>query len=359
MDRQDAFQFGLFIVFFVYLSIVGSFTTGILHDILGYLGIFGMIGAFIAEEWVLMWMASNYGALVVIIRPTNKKLFLFHDGVYSKKIAGSRNDYMSRIVLGKPIEYEPYGEVKEIIVHHEHPWGQRVHYDVGATKYEGFRIKHTHMADLELYERKHGTFDLSFLEPIPVFDLRSGSGDYYLQFNSALETQIDKHILDGMTETEVFDLDIMVNENKTLKDELREVKRQAMDWHQAAVRTSEQLEQVQNEMAGLMKSKPDFRNAVVEEFLVLREIYGGIDNALKNLQEPKFGFTWDWKMGSALILGLSVTLLAYFKWDSLVGGSNAFMIWISVGQNQILIITLALIGAGVAYWSKQRGKTKR
>ena len=361
MERQDALQLFMFLMFFVYLGVVDKlFVKEPAHTIAGVGGVFLFFGLFFLEEYILFFFASHYGCLAVRMRPSNRRVYLFHERVNSRKLSGEENFFESQVILGEPAKLPEFGQVKDLVrIFHEFPWAQRVKYGVGVVRYKGFRVNHSHMAELEIWDRLAGRYDTSLLEPHPAYNLRAGSGDFDLHFNPSLGiTVLDPELeledggkISGAALKQRYE-DILI-ENLTVKDELRETTRQARDWHQAAIRAGEQLEHVQNEMAGLMKSKPDFRNAVIEEFLIERDVHGGVDAAIKHMQPPRFGVKFDTKTLGYLGLAAGVLLLINYKWKDLLGGSKFLLSWLSILQNQIFV-GLIIVVVSLILWHQRR-----
>jgi len=373
MERQDIVQFAFFLVFFAYLMFIDMLgLTGMRRTLAGLGGIALIVLLMFVEEWVLFVMASKYTYVRALVRPSNKFLHLFYKRALSKCVDPIKSIYATRLILGEPVKIEPYGEVKEIVVIHKFPWDQRMTFRTGFAWYKGFRVFHPQAAYVEFYERPHAQFDVKFMEPIPVYNLHSASRDYYLLMGglltgnpemsgqlSVLKEKIGEETLpEGYSSVDELlqELDKLRAENQALKDELAEVRRQAMDWHQEAVRLEEQLVHVRNELAGLIKSKPDFRNAVIEEMLVIREAQGGIERAIKHLRGRRFEWMPDWKTLGTMVIGLGVLAIVYLRWRDIAVGMQRFMSYASVWQNQLFLLgVVAIIGLTFFYaWKKGR-----
>jgi hypothetical protein len=122
------------------------------------------------------------------------------------------------------------------------------------------------------------------------------------------------------------------------------------------VRGGEQIDLLRNEMAGLMKSKPDQRQMVIEEMLVISEAHGGIKSALKELKGPKVPIKIDSKMIALAAVSIVGLLVVYYKWDAIGAGVAKFQVWLSVLQNQLLFLaTLGILSATIIFgWRRAR-----
>ncbi len=359
MERQDAFQLGLIVVFFASLAMIDRYVVGVWHEILGVMAMGGIFVAFIAQEWILYFIATQYKCLVIILRPSNKILYLYHHMQTTHRIHGSLLDYATDLPLAYDTNYPPYGKVKDLAIHHELSWNDRVLYGPGTTKFKGFRIRHSHMARIECWEREFTGVEVKWLNPVPILDLYAGSGDYFLRYTMNPRLKFlgeDMSSADVETIVKIKNtLERKLQANWLLQGELKEVKRQARNYHQAAIQTSEQLEQVENEMSGMMKAKVDLGKRVIEEFLIERDIFGGIDQAIEQLVQPKFGLKFDWQIVSTTLIALAALAIVYFKWESIGTGAVWLISWLSLPGSQIFIGLMAVIVIVATYIARRRG----
>jgi DNA-directed RNA polymerase len=134
---------------------------------------------------------------------------------------------------------------------------------------------------------------------------------------------------------------------ETLKTENLELRRRAYEYHQKWIQQEEINEQLKNELAAALAAKSDFKSAVVEYMLTIREAQLTIMNALKSMRRGYMQFG----MWIALTV-IAVALIIYFSYYP--DQAYRLQLWLSQPTNQIFVIAAIGIVAFAIFYSKRR-----
>ena len=327
-------MFGFFCGLYAWIFIGGKYLPG--DWVVG--SSFAMIVGFIVwEEIWLMEKTHPYRYVRAVLRPVNKVLHLFVRNIETKRVYG--NIYSTTLELAYPVKDPYYGKVKRYSIKHTFRFGDRFRFTHGIASYEGLDVKHGQTCQIVLYQLPEGSFDLDKSEAIPMYWLAEAPGDYNLPILKGFGVQ--DLGLNPDTSKIVLDYQRLLQEHAA-------VKKQALDWHQRAIKNEEIIEHQANELMGLLESKSDFKHAVREEVITLLELYATLENILKHYGLGKFTFT---KLMALTIIAALVVAYLWANPQQLEGLQN----WLNVQTNQIfLIIIIAIIGIVVYFLYRKR-----
>ena len=296
-------------------------------------------GGIFIVEWMLRVQAATWTYIEAICRPSNQKLHLFIKDLETQEI--EPGVYATKLNLSEKVKHSFYQVLEYVVIKHTLPWEDRMRFTPGKAVYKGYVVEHPKTAKIVVYEPTSGSFDVDHLNPIPVFWLKEAPGDYYLPSEAIAPQTV---MANGGIE-QAFETKKLMMENTQLRSQITELKRQALDWHQRAVRLEEVVDQLKNELYAVLKSKGDFKKAVVEYMLTIREAQLRIENALKQMKAPRITIT-----KALVVLALGLAAFATLWWQPQI------LEWLSVKSNQFFVIILAGIAGAVAYYTYRKRK---
>ena len=194
---------------------------------------------------------------------------------------------------------------------------------------------------------------MDHLNPIPVYLLKDAPGDFLLpEDQPMLETAkageyLTKKIVSEGKEitgaTLLFGYQKLKKENENFVTRNTELQRQALHWHQVAVRLEEVNKQIKNELHSVLSSKSDQKQAVVELLLTCLEAHTKIRNAIRAFSPSP----WLNRAFAFLILGIMGIGVFMTNPGNILG-------WLSDRQNQLFIIVLSAVTVFVFVYAKQK-----
>ena len=338
MEKSDLYSFLWIIALFVWLNIIVPLFPSNIRNVAGIGGLVICLVGMIMVDEILKWQAASYTYVDAVCRPSNTRLHLFVKDLETQEI--EPGVYATKLNLAQKVKHPFYQELEYLVIKHELTWEDRMHFTKGKAVYKGIVVDHPKTAKIILYEPYEGSFDVDHLSPIPVFWLKEAPGDYYLP-TEALASQA--LMVNGAGAESIFELKNLALENEKLRSQVVELKRQALDWHQKAVRLEEVVDQLKNELLAVLRSKADFKAAVVEYMLTIREAQLKIENALKQLRGPRIAIT---KALAVMVLGLAAIATLWFN--------PQILQWLSIRENQFFVLLLAGIAGATAYYIYKR-----
>jgi len=301
---------------------------------------------------ILKYQAASYTHLEAICRPSNTKLDFYI--THMETVELETGECATRLTLGQKLKHPFYGELSpgaEVIIRHRLHWEDRLQYGSAKAWFKDQIIDHPKSAMITLYEPEIS--DMDHLTPIPVFWLKEAPLDYTLP--EVLDTSKAALVFNGkqvlMQGKEVsgasvlFQLQRIKKESEDLRGQTIELKRQALNWHQKAIRLEEVNDQLKNELHAVLSSKSNMKESVIEQVLTALEAHTKIHNAYKALQGT------NWLTRTVVIAIVAIALVGAFLLNP-----NAVTNFLSDRMNQMFIIILAAIGAFAVYMIKRRGK---
>ena len=338
MDRSEIYNFLPIVALFAWMMIITPFFPMEYRRTAGMLGMVVCIVGMIMTEQVLKWTAASYTSIEAICRPSNRKLHLFVKNIETAEI--TPGVFATKLNLGEKVKHEFYQILEYIVVKHTLTFEDRFRFTPGKAMYKGYVVDHPKTAKIILYEPYEGSFDVDHLSPIPVFWLKEAPGDYYLPSETVMGHNPTSN------PSEAFEKSKVLMDNERLESENVEWKRQAMDWHQKAVRLEEVNDQIKNELHAILSSKSDQKQGVIEQVLTLLEGHTKIRAALKEVKGPTLTLT---KTVAMVILGLAI--IGVF-----VMNPGDLMSWLSIKENQFFIILLVGISVFAYYYAMKKRK---
>jgi hypothetical protein len=349
VDKSQLYDFLPVVLIFTWMGVITPLFPAEYRLPANYLGMGLCIGMMAMISEFLKWKAAEFTHIDANVRPSNLKLDLYVKEMETAEI--TPGVCATKLTLGEKVVHPFYGKLaagSEIIIKHMMKWEDRMMYGSAKAWFKDQIIDHPKSAMVTLYETEIS--DMDHLEAIPVFWLKEAPLDYNLPDNldpEAISIFEGKTVVEGGTKRSaaayMFDVNKVKKENETLKTMNVEEKRQALSWHQKAIRLEEVNEQLKNELHAVLSSKSDMKQAVIEQVLTALEAYTKIRNALKSLQ----GGNWLTKGVILLILGVMI-----------VGGflinPEAVTTFISNRTNQAFIIILVALVAFALYIAKRR-----
>lgn len=351
MDKSQIYDFMPVIVIFTWMGIITPLFPVAYRLPANYLGM-GLCISIMAmvSEW-LKWKASEFTHIDAIIRPSNIKIDFYVKAMETIEIEPGVS--ATKLTLGEKAKHPFYGTLEAgsfIVIKHVMRWEDRMQYGTAKAWFKEQIIDHPKSALVTLYEPEIS--DMDHLNPIPVFWLKEAPLDYtmpdFLDPEAITLFEGKTIISNGNTVTAasyMFKVNKLRKEVEDLKTREVEMKRQALDWHQKAVRLEEVNDQLKNELHAVLSSKSDMKQAVIEQVLTALEAYTKIRNALKAIQGT------NWLTRGVIMMILGGIIVAGFLLNP--GAATEFL---SDRTNQAFIIILALIGAFAYYMSRKRGK---
>lgn len=339
MEKSDLYGLIWIVLLFVWMNLITPLFPLEYRSFAGMAGMIVCISGMFVVDWMLRVQAATWTYIEAICRPSNQKLHLFIKDLETQEI--EPGVYATKLNLSEKVKHNFYQVLEYVVIKHTLPWEDRMRFTPGKAMFKGYVVEHPKTAKIILYEPYEGSFDVDHLNPIPVFWLKEAPGDYYLPS----EMMVSQTVMTNGGVAQVFEIKKLMVENEQLRSQITELKRQALDWHQRAVRLEEVVDQLKNELYAVLKSKGDFKKAVVEYMLTIREAQLRIENALKQMKAPRITIT---KALVVLVLGLAA--FATLWWHP------QLLEWLSVKSNQFFVMVLAGIAGAVAYYTYRKRK---
>lgn len=337
MERSDLYSLIWIVVLFVWMNVITPFIPEGYRNVVGILGLVVCVVGMVTLDQFLKWTAASWTYIELVCRPSNVKLHLFVKDLETVEV--EPNVYATQLILAEKIKHPFYQTLQYIVLKHKFPWEERMQFRPGKAVYKGYVVDHPKTARAVAYEPFEGSFDVDHLNPKPIFWLKEAPGDYYIP-ETVLQAPLTVANGGGAT---AFEMERLIKENEDLKKQIAEEKRSKLDWHQKAVRLEEVVDQLKNELLAVLKSKADFKGAVIEYMLTIREAQLKIENALKQMRGFRFTLS---KWVAILILGLAA-IGVYMLYPEQV------IAWLSQSQNQLFIIILAGVVVFAYYYARK------
>lgn len=355
MDRSQYFQFLPIIIMFTWMMITPFLFpyNWVIRYAMNMVGMVISICFLVVTNEVLKWKASEFTHIDATCRPSNNRMHIYVKEIETVEI--EPGIFATNLTLGEGTNSKFYGAIEKegnIVFKHWGQWEDRMHFSQGKALFKGQVVDHAKSAKVILYEPE-GTFDMDHLNPIPVYLLKDAPGDFLLpEDQPMLETAkageyLTKKIVSEGKEmtgaTLLFGYQKIKKENENFVTRNIELQRQALHWHQVAVRLEEVNKQIKNELHSVLSSKSDQKQAVVEQVLTALEAHTKIRSALKSLMPTP----WLNKAFAFLILG--ILGIGVF----LTNPGN-ILDWLATKSNQLFVIILSAVLVFVYVYAKQK-----
>jgi hypothetical protein len=299
-------------------------------------------------------VANPYPYIEMIVRPYNKKLHLFieQDQSYGRLIDKERDFHELHLKLAFPVNYLDYGKVREVVIHHQGKWSERVRFRPGTAVWRGLRISHPMTEVIEVVQIEGASTSIDHGEPIPIFFLRSGSKDvdYYKTMTRSMPyiPANLKRMTDGgfSSDAKIMELQAQINDLQAKNIALQ---REVMEWRQRALEYEEVSAQKTAEIRGLLAAKGGIKDAALEYLLTIYEAAGRIERAIKMLRGER-GFRFD-KWIALTILGLAT--IAYFYFNPQAGTTLYY--WLSNPLNALIFAAIVIFTVSAIVYYGRRG----
>jgi len=326
----------------------------------GMLFIFIVLAGTMGIDLYAREVANPYPYIEMIVRPYNKKLHLFieQDLSYGRLIDKERDFHEIHLKLAFPVKYLDYGKVREIVIHHQGRWSERVRFRPGTAVWRGLKVSHPMTEIIEVVQIERATTSVDHGQPIPIFFLRSASKDidyyktmtYSMPFISKRTSKNNSSFNQNLKATQNSNLEAETYETKIadLEAQLIALRSERDKWKEVALSYEEILEQKSAEIKGLLDAKSGFRESVVEALLTFWEAAGSIDKAIKMIRGGR-GFRFD-KWIALTIFGLAG--IAYFYVNPEAG--TTFYRWLSVPFNALIFAIIVISIVGVIIYTEKR-----
>lgn len=309
-----------------------------------------LLSLFVIEWWCRV-AASEYFAIKAIVRPTNKTLNLFINKTGMEKDLSDRRAPNWRITpcpLGKKIKYEPYGEVKQIFIRHQHDFDTRMPGGKGKVNFMGNTVDHSNMVNAVFYEVPESQFVIDHGEPQPTFLLAEGPGDYYLgpMLSTPIIISNNPH---GQQAT--AKLAQLSHDKSKLQSALITERKKSSYWHTKAIEFESAIKGLQEELSGVLKNPLKHMVSVIQYVQHYVTAIGDIE------QLAKQGSMWR-RIPTQLIYAVIVGCLAVFvltRQELMMG----FGEWMSTGSNQIFLLVIVAMLLVVVYYLFHRRSGKQ
>lgn len=257
--------------------------------IFGGFGLAMVVGGL--SEYMLRVKASEYAVLEAIIRPANKKYYLFLDepkqGVQSELIDKEREWYFTPLDLGEPVEWhDDCGVVSQIEIEGQLSYNKRIHGTPGYVTYKGFPgLRHNNVARVELWEPKthKGRLDPITMSYVPRLLLNAAPLDYYIEDEpvpliSGQTAQQAEKTANGKTVGE------LERENIALKIRARTAEQQL-------IRTKDLSGDAVNELFASRSKTRDIKKLALEDVVEAMHAHSDVNAAAREFKPwswPKF-----------------------------------------------------------------------
>lgn len=346
IDRSDQimviYLFGMFIVMYLAKSFPPPW-----GDVATWGSFFFLVGLMFIQGVYLQFITGSYSYIRAKLRPSEQVLHLFCDnprGEFDTKQV-STSMHATTIPLAWPVNHHWFGKINKAVIVHEHEWNKRVHFKRGKCIKADFVVDHPQTVELVLNEPQYGGQDMYHAKPIPVFTLANAPGDRNLpMMGNPVSIGGNPNV-----QLKIQQLQLIIERQRA---HIAELARENMDKGQAVIKLEEVVSFLKNEILGLLKATRDFRSAVTEYMLTIREAQITIENALKKRLGPRawFGKWLAWPIAAAIIV---IPTLWYLNDNPQV--VQQIFLWWADPFNKLLIFVLAVItGATVIYIKRRR-----
>ena len=343
-DLYDFLPLG---AFFLWTFVVTPLFPPEQRGIWGPLGMGICVGVMVVIDEALMLMAAKYTHLLVICRPSNITLNLFFKTVETIEIQPGL--FSSKFYLGEKVKHPYYQVMEYCVFKHWDILENRLEYTTRKVKFKGNEVTHSRSAVVTVYEETIS--DVDHLQPIPVFWLTEAPRDYYNPqdyYREVVAPQLEanggQQMLQSLSHKERFDIRKLQKDNMELQGKAVEYERQALYWHNLAVKGEQVIKQLKNELHAVLSSGSDQTQAVVEMLLMWLGAHVDIREALKAAKGP---FSWFNK--KIILPALAVLAVIVF-----ILNPDPIMYHLAQKEVQALIFILAVIGGVVYYYTRRR-----
>lgn len=347
LDMGDVYDFLPLGAFFLWTFVITPLFPLEQRGIWGPLGMGLCVGVMVVIDEALMLMAAKYTHLLVICRPSNIALNLFFKTVETIEIQPGL--FSSKFYLGEKVKHPYYQVMEYCVFKHWDILENRLEYTTRKVKFKGNEVTHSRSAVVTVYEETIS--DVDHLQPIPVFWLTEAPRDYYNPqdyFREVVAPQLEanggQQMLQQLSPEERFDIRRLQKDNMELQGKAVEYERQALYWHNLAVKGEQIIKQLKNELHAVLGSEGDMQQAVVEMLLMWLGAHVDIREALKAAKGP---FSW---LNKRLIgVFAAVAVIALF-----ILNPDPIMSWLVRKDIQaLLFISLVIVGV-IYYYTKRR-----
>lgn len=309
--------------------------------IFGGFGVAILVGGL--SEWALKVKASEYAVLEVIVRPADRKYYLFLEkpkqGVQSELVDAEKEWYFTPLELGEPVEWhDECGMVYQVELEGQLPFNKRIHGTPGYVTYKGFPgLRHNNVARIEVWEPKihKGKLDPDTMSYIPRLLLNAAPLDYYIEEEPVqLET---KQSTQKKTTKNGKTLEEMENENLALKIRARTAEQQL-------IRAKDLSGDAVNELFASRSKTRDIKKLSLEDVIEALHAHSDINAAVREFKP------WSWPKFTT---AMAVTMIAL-----------GFLVMLGVNQEfrtqvfaNIGLVVIGIAGLAVlAYFLKDKVK---
>jgi len=345
MDRGDIYSFVWVFVLYIYLIVISNLVpAGPVQKTLQLAGVLLLVFGMVITDFAIRERVNKYPYIRARVEPSGEILRIFVEDMRDRQV--SETLWSLEIKPKWAVPLKGGEKVKKIIINHEYPIHERIHFRPGKAMWFGYQIDHPQTEFLVLYEYP-GIQDVNHAERVPVYWLQHASQDYYLPSvpltKMIKETNPIEHLPVVSKLYKIID---------RLKAELAQARRSALAWHEKAVELEERVSQQKTEIEALLEEKSNFTEAVVERLMSLLADCQTIENAIKRIKGVGWkAFTFSkWLAITLISLGALVVLYAM---RDMLGGIG---VWLSNPVNMIfafmvtglfcLVLYLVLIRKG-------------
>jgi len=151
--------------------------------------------------------------------------------------------------------------------------------------------------------------------------------------------------MQSLTEEQMFDMERLQKENAELKTTSVEYERQAMYWHNLAIKGEGANKSLKNELHGVLGSDPDQNQAVVEQVLRALGAHVDIHEALKSVRGA-----WGWINRKIVMLALAAIVIVVIALNPqpLADAVQSGEVWL------LAVIGIVVAGAVIYYTMRRR-----
>lgn len=344
LDMGDLYEFMPIGAFFVWSFVIVPILPPELRP-LGPVGMVIPIVFMIVLEQTLKWMASEYLHILAHCRPSNIELDLFITSIETREIQPGL--FSSKLSLGQIVKHPYYQLMEYLVIKHWGTWEDRMEFCQRKVKFKHEEITHNKSAVVTLYEEQ--TSDVDHLKPIPVFVMVEAPRDYYNPqdyYREVVAPMLEANggqLMQALTQEQRFDIEKLQSRNMELEGKVVEYERQAMYWHNLAVKGEQVIKQLKNELHAVLSSASDQMQAVIEILLMWLGAHVDIREALKAARGPYAWLNKKVIFGALALVGILMFIL----------NPDPIMQWLQMKEIQAFLLILAVI-AGIVYYQTQR-----
>jgi hypothetical protein len=341
-DMSEVYKILPIAVLMAWTFVIPQFLPETWRQPVGMIGMVVSILFMLVVEEILRLMAAEYPHILAICRPSNIQLDLFIEKKQSREIKPGL--FSTKLTLGQRVKH-PYWQILEyVVIKHWKAWEKRIEYTKRKVKFKGEMVTHPNSAVVTLYEE--AASDVDHLNPVPTFTLTEAPKDVHDPQDRWREIVAPMLAMNGgeLSAEQMFDMERLQAANAELETKNTEYKRQAMYWHNLAIKGEGANKSLKNELHGVLGSDPDQNQAVVEQVLRALGAHVDIHEALKSLRGP---FSWLNKTIVGIIA--LVVLGAVFLFNP-----DPIMSWLVRKEVQALIFIGLVIGGAMYFYAKRR-----